>query len=100
MPAVWKIYKSKNGPGGVRRSSQDIHCAKCVRPDRYKIETFTHHNNKTKMMVYMECDRKSIQVKRENYEKLVILKDNLHYRSIDNVIQFLLIEREFRMKKY
>lgn len=43
--------------------------------------------------------KKSIQVSEHNYERLCKMKDSLHYRSIDNVIEFMIIERDFRMKK-
>jgi hypothetical protein len=43
--------------------------------------------------------KKSIQISEENWLKLCNLKDIVWYRSVDNVITFLLIERELRMKK-
>lgn len=49
--------------------------------------------------ISMRDGRKSVQLTAENYRKLCHLKEVLHYRSIDNVVTFVLIEREFRMKK-
>lgn len=43
---------------------------------------------------------KSIQISEKNWIELCKLKDLLCYRSVDNVIEFLLMERAFRMKKY
>lgn len=51
-------------------------------------------------MFDMQSQRKfkSLQIRAENYEKLCRLKDVLQYRSMDNVIEFLINDQEFRVK--